>query len=269
MGNQCCPSSQPASLSIPTGSSPAKLVTHEELVEVLSSIGLGDQSGTTPVRRTASINMSALETILLVEEEASGVEELNGDASHRKGPQQGMGFVTKDVLKESMMRISFRESQSQEGLGERNPDSAASKRKPTGAITKEKLLALLAADDEEAEEDGLATDMAAKVRILEGDHAGRADSDARAPAARAKARKGTGFVTKDKLRKVLAAAGEEQDPRQDGLENGTKVRIVEDAGKGVGSPTSGGVRSKVRKGTGFVNKDQLQDAIDGADESEE
>eukprot|EP00448_Togula_jolla_P004855 CAMPEP_0170602216 /NCGR_PEP_ID=MMETSP0224-20130122/18274_1 /TAXON_ID=285029 /ORGANISM="Togula jolla, Strain CCCM 725" /LENGTH=208 /DNA_ID=CAMNT_0010927043 /DNA_START=45 /DNA_END=671 /DNA_ORIENTATION=+ len=208
MGNTCCSHVlDPQDDMRVAGGAPQSQLTSEEFVNSLAKIGRPDGS--------LSINLDLVETILLTEED-KGKREV----SHL--PQDEVPAGT------GHRRVSF---QGEQLPGQAPPAETPSKssrvkaRKGTGYVTKEKLLNLLDKRDdeeeegeegaeEEDEESGAETDAevhaSPKDQPATGFHpstpavAGEGDKKSRC-----KARKGTGFVSKASLQKVLVACGEE------------------------------------------------------------
>lgn len=206
------------------------------------------------------------------EPQHDGDEDAKSVGSGRAKGRKGTGFVTKAIVQSVLdeeeddeeeadgkenktARVNFAEEpQSDEDEDAKSVGSGRAKgRKGTGFVTKEKLQSVLNDLSEEEEADDKES-KAARVNFAEDE-----DDDAKScGSGRAKGRKGTGFVTKEKLQSVLNdLSGEEEED-----DNAVRVSFAEDA------QPSGAARTKVRKGTGFVKKETLQSVIDELSEEE-
>jgi len=192
MGNQCCGDVTGQVVGKEGVSDP---VTSEELVRALSG---GENVG----KRRISINVKAIQTVLYSPEDDEEEDEGEAAPPPRKGPRKVTGYITKADLDSAVERMTEEE---EEAEAEAKPrDQRIKARKGTGVVSKEKLLSLLM-DDSDEEGEGTASEKA-----LEKGKASPAVTEGTAQQ-RCKNRKGTGFVTKDKLKKVLAAVGEGED----------------------------------------------------------
>jgi len=185
MGSLCCHVDSPV---VPSGDD---LVTPDDFVNELARHSGRGQDATGG--RHVQVNIEFIETILL-----------QGDIADiefkRAADRKSTGFVSKANLEDAVNHVRFNAPTS-----DGPPTAAASRvteRKGTGFVTKEKLLHML--DELSDDED---TDMALPPAAAQGSK----PADSLTVKERCKARKGTGFVTKSKLKKVLAAVGQDED----------------------------------------------------------
>mmetsp|Transcript_102912 Transcript_102912/g.300276 ORF Transcript_102912/g.300276 Transcript_102912/m.300276 type:complete len:198 (-) Transcript_102912:70-663(-) len=171
------------------------LVTSQELVDAMARHQSGDRKG--GEEKNVNINLDIIETILLTDDNSK---------MKRAADRKSTGFVSQEQLKGAVNRVSFNDSDSKH-LGPHN--ERVKDRKGTGFVTKEHLLQMLDVDSEEEEEDENGPPAKVGAAPIQPAVVMQANSDG---GGRSKARKGTGFVTKSKLKKVLAAAGEDESP---------------------------------------------------------
>mmetsp|Transcript_88713 Transcript_88713/g.259287 ORF Transcript_88713/g.259287 Transcript_88713/m.259287 type:complete len:204 (-) Transcript_88713:186-797(-) len=201
MGANCCHGQNAASVGeIPEH----EVYTTAHFVEELARHSGKDQD---VGGKHVKVNVELIETILLQDREGSTGG--TGDMK-RSSDRKGTGFVLKMDVEDavnSVVRLSLPPAEvttSGEGRVSRVKD-----RKGTGYVSKEKLLHMLenVSDDEEEE---LRTPSSKETEKA-------ATGDLTLPVSsktvkeRCEARKGTGFVTKAKLKKVLVAVGEDED----------------------------------------------------------
>mmetsp|Transcript_66660 Transcript_66660/g.124450 ORF Transcript_66660/g.124450 Transcript_66660/m.124450 type:complete len:208 (-) Transcript_66660:78-701(-) len=207
MGVSCCKVGEPQQSS--TEHTSDERVSSELLLDMLEKRA----SVLHPEQRTSHkvlINLELVETILMEEEQedaASAVQTSEpGQAPPRRG-RKGTGFVTKEQVAAALEKsgpngVSF----SDEGLEvqEAKSESRTKARKPTGYVTKEKLLHALENMSDEEDEDG-------KEGASEAPAAAAVVSEPEPAPARNGKRKGTGFVSKKQLQKVIDIYGEEDE----------------------------------------------------------
>jgi len=177
------------------------LITSEELADKLAS-------QTFPVEEKPGevAEMIDLAHVASLAFAGSGEDENNEVSDIAEDAPRKQGFVTKKQV--MFMDVS---SATEDALPEAG--SRVRTRKTTGYVTKETLVKLLGdlSDEEEdmaekadkANQDAIV--VAAKTKVEK-----KGASSPRAIHQRCKARKGTGFVTKAKLRKVLDVVGEDE-----------------------------------------------------------
>mmetsp|Transcript_8351 Transcript_8351/g.19668 ORF Transcript_8351/g.19668 Transcript_8351/m.19668 type:complete len:209 (+) Transcript_8351:98-724(+) len=165
-----------------------------------------------PEGRTSNkvlINLGLVETILLEDEREDPstilTSEPDAPVARSARGRKGTGFVTKEQISAALEKsgpdgVSF----SDEGIEvqEAKSESRTKSRKPTGFVTKEKLLHALAnmsedEDDEEGEKQEEKMEAPAAVTQPAPVRSGK--------------RKGTGFVSKKQLQKVINIYGEDDD----------------------------------------------------------
>mmetsp|Transcript_88082 Transcript_88082/g.196941 ORF Transcript_88082/g.196941 Transcript_88082/m.196941 type:complete len:203 (-) Transcript_88082:156-764(-) len=201
MGAQCCctPIENTGSETTLTVASNEDFVTAEALVdELVRHSGKDHQKGEKHVR----VSVELIETILLQEEGETQAPQVG---FKRVSERKSTGFVSKANVADAAntVRLSLPPqdiSPAPADVAERA--SRVKDRKGTGFVTKEKLLHMLdeISDDEEDLDATEIEQKAAAAKVV-----------AKSSKERCKERKGTGFVTKNKLKKVLAAVGEDED----------------------------------------------------------
>lgn len=168
-----------------------RYLTSEELVNALASLSqdkLGAGKGAAATKGV-SINISVIETILLETEDQM-------PARRSSVGRKATGFVSKDEVESALAKTHFSTDQD-------SPSGGRSKtRKGTGFVTKEKLLEVLGNDSDEEDDDAVDPKAKDAKSAVSPSTATSAASD------RCKARKGTGFVSKSKLKKVLDVVGD-------------------------------------------------------------
>lgn len=193
-------------------SSGAFMNSSEFVDTLVSAATKGEKKG------DVSINLELIETILLYDEDTNTTSPQVGRAEGRKGT----GFIRKDQVAQAVSKVHIVDGSG--GSEETLPhDGRVKARKGTGAVSKEKLLEILdnISDDEEEEQGGATT---VKVQVQEVQQQASITSEPLPPRSpgsptkvlpsssdRCKTRKGTGFVSKGMLKKVLAALGEEEE----------------------------------------------------------
>lgn len=204
MGSTCCagnPNSEgiiQEQSGLDIAEAKGKVLTHEEFADQLAP---GSDS------RHAKINLEIIETIMLQpddEEEDEPVQEapVKRSAKDRKGT----GFVTKKMVEEADKKAPVFDEPEEPPKRLSAAGQRIKGRKGTGFVSKQKLLeALNGASDEEDEDD----DTGGRGRTS-GTSGGRGAEPPKR-VSKIKQRKGTGFVTKEKLKKIVANLGEEDD----------------------------------------------------------
>lgn len=175
---------------------PKRYLTNEELVDSL--INKTNAGG--PKAKGTTINLDIIETILLA-------DETQPKEFKRSSERKGTGWVSKDDIDSAANQVTFDKEKSSEDLAKGSGDGRVKARKGTGFVTKEKMMNLLdELSDEEAEQPLLGQDDGAKEpQAVAASAPNIVGAEVKA---RCKARKGTGFVTKSKLKKVLDAVGD-------------------------------------------------------------
>mmetsp|Transcript_62114 Transcript_62114/g.148138 ORF Transcript_62114/g.148138 Transcript_62114/m.148138 type:complete len:214 (+) Transcript_62114:129-770(+) len=192
-----------------------KLVSGEALLEMLEAKASELHSADSSFQRKPStkvlINLELVETILMEQQEEDGLEDEGTDApakpAQKARGRKGTGFVTKEQVEAALSKsdrnsVSFAE----EGeVQEQEPkqEGRSKTRKPTGFVTKEKLLQALAdmSDDDDDEDRGAEEKKDAPPKPVA--------KPAPAPVRGGK-RKGTGFVSKKQLQKVIDIYGDDE-----------------------------------------------------------
>lgn len=203
MGALCC---TPKNGDVESDDNPTRYLTSEELVNALTQASQDKVGTKKEPKGTVSINIQVIETILL-ENLGDEPEPLEAAKRTSKG-RKGTGFVSAQEVESAMERVSFRDANSsdpnqtaQNVNDVADPSRDRSKaRKGTGFVTKEKLLEVLCDSDEE-EGDGDEEEPEPKGKPDPVQDTITKD--------RCRGRKGTGFVSKSKLKKVLDVVGSE------------------------------------------------------------
>jgi len=172
---------------------PKRYLTNEELVNSLLD---AQEPGKTKANGV-QINLDVIETILLADDTAPKEYKR---ASERKGT----GWISKDEVTSALNAVSF-QGNADSSADQKATDGRVKARKGTGFVTKEKMMHLL--DELSDEEQEQPSDQGGAKPPQPATTAPAPVVDAEVKA-RCKARKGTGFVTKSKLKKVLDAVGD-------------------------------------------------------------
>jgi len=181
------------------GNTIIKNITGEELVKLLERAGNKDKEKT-----GATINLDLIETFLIDDDEDS---RAGCEMAKRGRGKKGTGFITQQQIQkmvgtaEGKSQVKFADDKEKEDMEK----SRSSERKGTGFVTKDQLLKALQEvsedeeeDDEEDEEETSATQERSKKIVTvtenESDDVGRE---------RKAVRKGTGYVSKQRLQKAM------------------------------------------------------------------
>lgn len=190
MGSACCPQALDKS-------SEEQYVSPEEFVDSLVRHSRGGKDG-----KEVKVNLELIETILLKDSDDAG-DESGPIERKRASSRKPTGYISKDQMEEAVSSVRFADPP---GQASASSESAArvKERKGTGFVTKEKLLHMLdELSDGEQEEDS--------AMILQKSEESAVSAEPKSERDRIKARKGTGFVSKSKLKKVLAAVGDDEE----------------------------------------------------------
>merc|ERR1712032_857810 len=175
-------------------------MTAEEFVEHLTAVqsrvdNLTSAAG--PKTKSVTVNVELIETILIDDDDG---ELLCTQCLKRASDRKGTGYVTRGQVDRLRNRVSF---QLDDPSAEMDWKSQPAARKGTGFVTTAKLLEFLN-EISDGEDDGPSSGVAAsKLQLGAGPEIKCAPNRT--------GRKGTGFVTKAKLNKVLAIVGNDED----------------------------------------------------------
>mmetsp|Transcript_29035 Transcript_29035/g.67546 ORF Transcript_29035/g.67546 Transcript_29035/m.67546 type:complete len:187 (+) Transcript_29035:77-637(+) len=185
MGTTCCH---------PSTRKEEEFVRSEEFVETLAR---HSQSGKDD--KQVRVDTKLIETILLKESDDN--EPVTG--KHRVSDRRSADYLSKDDFQVAVASI---DTGSTTPAPSKEAGGRVKERKGTGFVTKEKLLSMLDSFSDD-EDEGPALPLQPESQAVP---TSTAAADPKSPN-RCKVRKGTGFVSKAKLKRVLAAVGEEED----------------------------------------------------------
>mmetsp|Transcript_32944 Transcript_32944/g.102146 ORF Transcript_32944/g.102146 Transcript_32944/m.102146 type:complete len:202 (-) Transcript_32944:148-753(-) len=200
MGASCCNPKDPNRVG---GQEAQDLVTTHAFVEELARHSQRDEDGGKHVR----VNIELIETILLQDEEI-GPGDVEAASKTRTSNRNSTGGYISKLDVEDAVNTHVRLSQtSANGQQPTVRVSRVKDRKGTGFVTKEKLLNMLDDISDDEADDEIVPPKKPAATLNEGT-AGKGSTPVNE---RCKERKGTGFVTKAKLKKVLVAVGEDEE----------------------------------------------------------
>lgn len=194
------------------GTTLQRAMSPQELVESLASASKEGKRGSEGVQ----INLDLIETILLYDEVGSAdhADHEEGDeGEHPKDPKRvggrrATGYISKEQVETAVGTHVHYTDGEQEKL---EHDGRVKARRATGAISKEKLLQLLENADDDEDEDEPVDIVAEDRKKAQASQEGPAVGKQQTASDRCRNRKGTGFVSKNMLKKVLTAAGEDDE----------------------------------------------------------